>query len=139
MEATWQRTMHADLAELPPVLGEAEAFLDAHEMGPRTCYMVCLVLEELITNTIKYGYADAGQHTIAVDLLLEPTQVVLRLADDGRPFDPLDLPPPQTDGDLEDRSVGGLGIHLVRSLAAAMSYRREADRNLVEVRFAREA
>ncbi len=139
METTWQRTMHADLAELPPLLGEAEAFLDAHETAPRTCYLVCLVLEELITNTIKYGYEDAGQHSIAVDLFLEPSQVVLRLADDGRPFNPLDLPAPQTDGALEDRRVGGLGIHLVRSLAANMSYRREADRNLVEVRFAREA
>ncbi len=140
METTWQRTMHSDLAELPPLLGEAEAFLETHEMGPRTCYLACLVLEELITNTIKYGYADAaGQHSIAVDLLLEPTQVLLRLADDGRPFNPLDLPAPQTDGAIEDRKVGGLGIHLVRSLAADMSYRREADRNLVEVRFAREA
>ncbi len=139
MEATWQRTMRSDLAELPPLLGEAEAFLDAHAMGPRTCYLVCLVLEELITNTIKYGYEDASQHSIAVDLLLEPSHVVLRLVDDGRPFNPLDRPAPQTDGAIEDRKVGGLGIHLVRSLTANMSYRREADRNLVEVRFARDA
>ena len=49
--------------------------------------------------------------------------------DDGKPFNPLDAPPPNLDLPIDERPIGGLGIFLMKSLTSAMDYRREGDRN----------
>ena len=53
----------------------------------------------------------------------------LELSDDGIAFDPLSLPPPDVSLDIEDRLIGGLGVHLIRTMMDSVSYRREGDWN----------
>jgi len=136
MAETLAVTIGNDLVELERLAAQAAAFLEAQDAPPKVAYAVSLALEELVTNTIKYGYDDAGRHEIEVKLQIEPARVTLSLADDGHPFDPLAAPPPDVAAPLEERSVGGLGLHLIRQMAAAASYRREGGKNLLELRFA---
>ena len=65
---------------------------------------------------------------------LEHDQLVTELSDSGQPFNPLDAPPPEFELDLDDKPIGGLGIHLVRQLMDDMQYRREGAYNRVTLR-----
>ena len=92
-------------------------------------YRVTLVIEELVVNIINHGHDD-GVHDIEIAMTSEPDALTVEIIDDGRPFDPLsDAPEPDLDSLLEDRPVGGLGIHLVRTMMDEVHYRREQDRN----------
>jgi serine/threonine-protein kinase RsbW len=93
-----------------------------------------LALEEILANIISYGYADDREHEITVSLDAQPGEVRVDVEDDGRPFNPLESPEPYTGDSLEDRPVGGLGIHLVRALMDGLEYRRQGDRNLLTMK-----
>ena len=63
-------------------------------------------------------------------LTSEEGAITIEVVDDGKPFDPLnDAPQPDLASDLEDRRVGGLGLHLVRTTMDDMSYRRDQGKN----------
>lgn len=135
MDTTLTLRIQNDLAGLARLLERATAFLAGHGAAPGVAYKVELALEELVTNTIKYGYADGERHEIEATLVWDPPRVVLRLADDGRPFDPLAAPPPDLDAPLEARPVGGLGLHLIRRMAEGVAYCRTGGRNRLELHF----
>lgn len=92
-----------------------------------------LVIEELVVNVIKHGYRDGrtGAITIDVDAGVELT---ITLSDDGDPFDPVAATAPDLDLGTEDRPIGGLGIHFVRTFMEEMHYRRHAGRNELTLR-----
>jgi anti-sigma regulatory factor (Ser/Thr protein kinase) len=90
-----------------------------------------LALEEILTNIISYGYTDEQKHEIKVSLSAQPGAVRVEVEDDGRPFNPLEAPKPDTTGSLEERTIGGLGIHLVRNLMDGLEYKRKLKRNLL--------
>jgi anti-sigma regulatory factor (Ser/Thr protein kinase) len=106
-----------------------EALGEEDEWPPDLIFRVNLALEELGLNIINHGYAD-GCHEIEFKLTSEAESVTIEVTDDGKPFDPLqDAPTPDVTAPLEDRPVGGLGLHLVRTLMDEMRYRREGGRN----------
>ena len=92
-------------------------------------FRVNLVLEELGLNIIDYSH-DEGIHEFDICLTSEEDAITIEVVDDGKPFDPLnDAPQPDLASDLEDRRVGGLGLHLVRTTMDDMSYRRDQGKN----------
>jgi len=93
-----------------------------------------LCLEEHLTNVIEYGLGDSGQHQIAVRFALEQNFFVVEVKDDGKAFDPLQRPEVNTAVPLEDKPVGGLGIHLMRRFMDELAYRRESGRNVLTMR-----
>ena len=94
-------------------------------------FRVHLVLEELVLNIIDYGLDDGNEdHELEVVLTSEDDNLTIEITDDGIPFDPLkDAKIPDTDAPLEDRPIGGLGVHLVRTMMDEVSYRREDGKN----------
>jgi len=92
-------------------------------------YFANLAIEEFATNVIKYGYDDADEHVIEVSLCLSGGELELTMIDDGGAFNPLEAPEPKLNLPVEDRPVGGLGIHLVRKMADRMEYAREGSKN----------
>ena len=88
-----------------------------------------VALDEMLSNIIKYGYTDDAIHEIHVRLSVSGRMLVAEIEDDGQPFDPCAAGPVDVDAPLEERKVGGLGIHIVRSLMAEVGYARVADRN----------
>lgn len=88
-----------------------------------------LVVEEVMMNVISYG--SVGGRLVRVKLELSQDAGVLRLeiSDDGLPFDPLSLPPPDLSLALGERQIGGLGVCLVRTLMDSVTYRRDGDWN----------
>ena len=89
-----------------------------------------LILEELFTNVVKYGRAgEVTATTIGVALALKGRELKIEFSDDGPPFDPLTVAPPDLERPIADRPIGGLGLHILRSLVDHARYRRKADRN----------
>ena len=90
-----------------------------------------LVLEEVLVNLISYAYPDDQPGWIEVSCVRTPDRFVLRIIDSGRPFDPLGIAPPDLTLGVEEREIGGLGIHLVRQLTDRAEYERRGAENVV--------
>lgn len=123
------------LDEIPGLAEAVEAFGETHDLPPKLVFQLNLALEELVTNIVCHAYGDDHAHVIQVRLAIVDDVITAEVEDDGRPFDPFaDAPSPDLEQELEDRPVGGLGVHLVRSFMNEVSYRREDERNLVRLR-----
>ncbi|MCM2327658.1 MAG: SpoIIE family protein phosphatase [Lysobacter sp.] len=93
---------------------------------------LCVV--ELVSNVVNHGYrGEPGE--IALELALGLDVAVLTVIDSAPAFDPTAVPPPPSPGSLEQATIGGYGIHLVRSAAAACEYERRQGRNVFTAYF----
>jgi len=92
-----------------------------------------LAVDEILTNVVSYAFRDGARHRIDVELDLSGERLSIEIRDDGIPFNPLDIPPPKLDGELGEREVGGLGMHFVRNIADEITYRREANWNILSL------
>ena len=67
-------------------------------------------------------------------LSVEPGEMRVDVEDDGQPFNPLEAPEADTTNPLEERTIGGLGVHLVRKLMDGLEYKRQGERNLLTIK-----
>ncbi|MEI2740851.1 MAG: ATP-binding protein [Candidatus Competibacter sp.] len=112
-----------------------EAFCARRRLPQRVALSLSLAVDELLANVLNHGGAETGAAPdIRLRVRLEKAQLITELSDSGRPFNPLDAPPPELDLDLDDKPIGGLGIHLVRQLMDEVQYCREGARNRVTLR-----
>jgi anti-sigma regulatory factor (Ser/Thr protein kinase) len=121
-------------AEIPAANEAASRWLAGRNAPPAADYLANLAIEELVTNCIKYGYDDSAEHLIEIELKLSDAQLEITVTDDGHPFNPLELPEPNTNLPMEERPIGGLGIHLLRKMSDAMDYSRAEGRNRLTLR-----
>jgi len=117
------------LSEIPRLAGLVLAFCAAQGLPEAVAFRFNLAFEEILTNTIKYGYDAAGPREIAIELRREAGRVVAEVTDDARPFDPTRAPPPDLDGTLEERAIGGLGLYLISQMLDEVAYRRDGAHN----------
>lgn len=100
-------------------------------MPPRFAFDFNLALDEILTNVISYGYNDGLEHIIYIRGCVSKETITVEVEDDGRPFNPLDAPEPDVTASIEERPIGGLGIHLVRKLTDHQEYHRREGKNLL--------
>ena len=132
------------LSDVPALGAAVETFCRARGVDAPTAHKLVLGLEELLTNLAMHGAgADAGSVGAASDgaasrvwiaVTLAPDWLVAVYEDSGAAFDPLSVPIPDLAQPLEERKVGGLGVHLLRSLMDEVTYARVNDRNQVKLR-----
>ena len=117
------------------IQGEVEELGLREEWPDSLVFKVNLVLEELGLNILSYGNSDVDRSPeIEITLISEDDSLTIEVADDGRPFNPLeDAVVPDVDALLGERSIGGLGVHLVRTLMDDLSYQRADGRNLLKM------
>lgn len=118
-----------DLDELERLNRLVNEFAEQHSLDGDLVFRVTLVLEEVFTNIVSYGYDDATRGVISVRLFWNPPQMTLEIEDDGRAFNPLEVAAPNLEIPLSDKKVGGLGIHLVRQMMDELTYRRDQGKN----------
>ena len=115
--------------ELERIFASVESLAEQEEWPPAFTFKVNLVLEELSLNVINYAYDD-GIHEFDITLISETDALNIEITDGGRPFNPIqDGHKPDTGAAIEDRPIGGLGIHLVREMTDDLQYRREHSKN----------
>ncbi len=109
-------------------------FGDLHEVPGRTLYAVNLALDEVVTNVVVHGFDNPANEEVEARITVREGVITAEVEDGGRPFNPLDAPPPDLNAPLDERAIGGLGIHLVKSLMDRVEYRREGAKNVLTVR-----
>ncbi len=119
------------LSELSRVSQSLNEFGVRNHLSPRVLHDLNLALEEILTNVISYGYADDREHEIRVRLSAQSGEVRIEVEDDGQPFNPLEAPEPDTAKSVEEGTISGLGIHLVRKVMDGLEYERQGNRNLL--------
>jgi sigma-B regulation protein RsbU (phosphoserine phosphatase) len=108
-----------------------KAFAEQHGVPAQDVMRVNLVFDEILTNIISYAYQDDAPHEIVIGVELTPTTLVVNIEDDGIPFNPFAREEPDTSLSIEERDVGGLGIHLVKNVMDEATYHRRQDANLL--------
>ena len=124
-------TIKNDLIEIERLAGCVRNFGRENRLPEDLVWEIRLVLEEIVTNIISYGYEDRADHAIDVDIVTSEQDITLRIRDDARPFNPLEQPVPDLETPIEDRGIGGMGIHIVREIMDEIDYKREENGNLL--------
>jgi phosphoserine phosphatase RsbU/P len=117
--------------ELPQLVSWLETLGEKHAWPVPLLTNLNLALEEWFTNVVSYAFTDQAEHSIRFRLWIESEILRIEIEDDGQPFDPTAQATPDTSAGIEERPIGGLGIHFIRRTMAGMSYRREGGRNLL--------
>ncbi|MEI6060567.1 MAG: ATP-binding protein [Bacteroidota bacterium] len=124
-------TISNRLDQLEVLANVLESLSDEWNIPMNVSLNLNLVLEELVTNIIFYGYDDTNDHSITICLSYDEKIVQLRIEDDGKAFNPLAYAEPDTGLSLENREIGGLGIHFVRKIMDDCSYDRTDNKNIL--------
>ena len=126
--------MPNSLDGLALVKQQAETFSQLHHISRPILRKLQVVLDELLSNVVRYGCVHLPEHTqIEVRLLRQGHRLLIQLRDPGKPFDPFEAPEPDLSLDLEDRPIGGLGVHMVRKIVSSYRYRRVDDWNQTDL------
>ena len=112
--------LRGEVAEIRRLAAALEDFGAAHGIPDRIIGQFALASDELVTNTITYGGPDLR---IEVAVLLQDGRLSMTIEDNGKPFDPFSAPAPDLTASLEDRAIGGLGVHIVSSLMDNVFYK----------------
>lgn len=123
-----------DLSEIVKLRRELESFGQRCGLSSKTRFELNLILEEVVANVISYAYRDDQRHEIVVRADLRNGELVIEVEDDGRAFNPMQVPRPDLERPLEGMKVGGLGLHLVRELTTSIEYDRIEEKNRLVMR-----
>jgi len=133
-EETLEISLVNDLKEIARVAEQIDEFCASRAIASEVAYAVNLALDEILTNTINYGYADDEPHQIELIVSLEVEALVIVIVDDSAAFDLSNAPTPDVGASLEERPLGGLGLFLVHQMMDSVEYRREGERNIVTLK-----
>lgn len=122
----------AELCNLEKFKNSLDAYLRNSQISDSKIQDIELATEELLVNIINYSYPHA-KGFVELNCSLQKDILILKIIDQGTPFDPTKSPHPGNNASLEERSRGGMGIHLAKSLVNEMSYQRDENKNILSL------
>ena len=130
---TYHLTLLNQVSELDKIIIKLEEISEIWQIPARIVMEINLALEELFTNVVFYAFDDKDPHTIKVEFsLIDDHNMQLRLEDDGKPFNLLEKNTGETiEQSLEERQIGGLGIHFIKEMMGNIEYQRSGNNNIV--------
>lgn len=130
MDDTLHLRLPAKAASVTELLDALEAYAEAHALPIKAASRLVLLADELAANVVMHAH---GASFFAAEVTRGPDAVTFTLTDDGPEYDPLGRGAPNTHGSLEERELGGLGVHFVEKLAATAHWRREGGHNILTI------
>jgi anti-sigma regulatory factor (Ser/Thr protein kinase) len=118
-------------SEIERIAAAISAFGQKNDLSDEVIYDLRLVLEEIVSNIIKYGYKDNEEHQIDIQINLERNILTLEVKDDGNPFNPLEVGNTAVERPLDERGAGGMGIYIVKNLMNKSEYHRVENSNIL--------
>ena len=131
MPPDYKAKLSSTLEDLQALLVAMRTFLEEKSIPNKTIKEAELVTEELISNTIKYGYMQSSDGTIEVTVHPQKDLLLIRIEDHAPAFDPTSHPKPNTSKPIYTRSIGGMGIELGRKITQSFDYARSNGHNRI--------
>ena len=97
-------------------------FAQQANLSERDTFSLDLVLNEALINIISYGYDDDDEHKILIKINHSSSEINIEIIDDALPFNPLSVEPGETNQTIENASIGGRGIILMKKYCTKLSY-----------------
>ena len=123
--------LRAELAELGRLHPFLKAYCEREGTPMEQVFDFEIILEELVTNVMKYGGVQPGGECCLIELIRDANHLTIHFSDEGAPFNPLEQEEVDTSLPVEDRPIGGLGIHFIKKLTDTQSYERRDGRNIL--------
>ena len=124
-----------DVSELARVGAWVKDWAHSHGLPATTAERIDTCSVEAVTNIVTHAYADHAAHQIRLSLERDAHVVSLEIEDDGTPFDPREIARPERPASLADAKIGGLGVHIVRSLSDELLHQRCGELNRLRLVF----
>ena len=125
--------LHNDIQQIPQLADFVETIALEKHLSQSLAMGINLALEEAVSNVILYAYPKETDGLVDVEAILRKDSLEFIIVDSGVPFDPTAAPAVDTTLPIEERSIGGLGIHLVRELMDSVSYERKDEKNYLRM------
>lgn len=125
----------ASIENLPGFLRPLRAFAAAHHLDDDRINDLELALEETLVNIFSYAYPEKPGH-VELSCWIADGSLIIFIVDEGLAFSTDSAVSPDITTDLLERKIGGLGIHLIKSLMDDVQYRRDGDRNVLKLMLA---
>jgi sigma-B regulation protein RsbU (phosphoserine phosphatase) len=123
-----------EISELSVLIAKVDELTAKWSIPAKAAIDIHLALEELVTNIIFYAYDDSEEHFIAIEFYITPKGMIIRTEDDGKAFDLLrQSDPVDISRSIEERPVGGLGIHFIKTIMDNIEYERNGNKNRLTI------
>jgi len=123
-----------NLSELEGLKKNLDRFCQKLSLKEKCRFEMHLAVEEHFTNIVSHGYIDGAEHIIRMTLSHRGKTIEIIIEDDGVPFNPLEIKPPNIKVPLEERKIGGLGIYLTKKCMNDVEYQRKKGKNILTLR-----
>ena len=126
--------LHNDIRQIPKLAEFVEDIAQEKQLNQSLAMGINLALEEAVSNVMLYAYPKEMDGLVEVDAILRKDSLEFVITDSGVPFDPTAAPEVDFNIPIEERPIGGLGIHLVRQLMDTVNYERKEDKNYLKMK-----
>ena len=133
MNENYEIIIENDISEITTLSEKVEELAELMNLNPTVVFNIQLALEELLSNTISYGYDDDGKHDILITFGLNNEILNITIEDNAREFNPLLKADPDITTPLEERQIGGLGIYFVKQFMDDINYQRVDNKNIIKI------
>ncbi len=130
MKTCFHFSTTAEIENLPQIAGWLEETLAGAGVSEKDQFEIGLAVDEACSNIILHGYMQRSG-TIGIESCILDNELTVIISDTGMPFNPLEVTPPVLDADVDHRKIGGLGVHLIRSVTDALFYEYRDGKNIL--------
>jgi sigma-B regulation protein RsbU (phosphoserine phosphatase) len=121
--------IEAEKEKLEDVINFISGELEKAGYPPDIKNGICIAVEEIFLNIAGYAYKpDNGNVDISIST---KEKTVIMFEDSGSPYNPLEQPPPDLEKPLSERVIGGLGVHMVKSIMDKVEYSYVGNKNIL--------
>ena len=126
-------TLRNDIRQISLLPGFLEDVTQGMNPAPGILAQLNLALEEAVANVISYAYPEGTEGFVDIDARRDGNNLSLVISDSGSAFDPTVRDAVDISAGVDERPIGGLGIHLIREIMDTVSYERRDGRNILTI------
>ncbi|HNY73455.1 MAG TPA: ATP-binding protein [Syntrophales bacterium] len=127
----FQIILPANINHLSDIIEDLSRWMEQQGVMRDRIVRVQLAVEEALVNVIRYAYQGKEGEVELQGEIADDQRLVIKILDNGTPFDVCTVPHPDISCGIRDRKIGGLGIYLIHKMVDELCYRREGDRNVL--------